>query len=195
MANKTRCDYKFLDCRYATSSEIQNWANSTLVFTNCDVGSQNVSINYGIYIQALQNGVATISLSEKYFFSVWWGLQQLTYVLLHYLKNFDNSSAALPQSLDTPPDQSSINSSLSIQFLLWCFNSLQNTGFCHFSDKWIFFFWDVFGVSTYGNPLVTSSFIGENLFAIGLTLLSIGLFAQLIGSMQVIYIPGTTLQS
>lgn len=42
---------------------------------------------------------------------------------------------------------------------------------------------------------MTSSFIGENLFAIGLTLLSIGLFAQLIGSMQVIYIPGTTLQS
>lgn len=44
----------------------------------------------------------------------------------------------------------------------------------------------IFGVSTYGNPLVTSSFIGENLFAIGLTLLSIGLFAQLIGNMQVI---------
>nr|CAB3482584.1 unnamed protein product [Digitaria exilis] len=41
-----------------------------------------------------------------------------------------------------------------------------------------------FGVSTYGNPLVTSSYIGENLFAIGLTLLSIGLFAQLIGGMM-----------
>lgn len=48
-----------------------------------------------------------------------------------------------------------------------------------------------FAISTFGNPLVTSSFIGENLFAVGLTLLSIGLFAQLIGSMMVSYLNKT----
>uniref|UniRef100_A0A0E0QGD4 Cyclic nucleotide-binding domain-containing protein n=1 Tax=Oryza rufipogon TaxID=4529 RepID=A0A0E0QGD4_ORYRU len=116
MAHKGLCDLHFLDCKYATSSNSQSWANSTNVFTHCNANSNSVSINYGIFIQAIQNGVTTASFSEKYFYSLWWGLQQLT---------------------------------------------------------------------TYGNPLVTSSFIGENLFAIGLTLLSIGLFAQLIGNMQV----------
>ncbi|XP_062195712.1 probable cyclic nucleotide-gated ion channel 14 [Phragmites australis] len=113
--NKTPCDFKFLDCRYSTSSESHNWAQSTNVFTKCNVDSNSISINYGIFSQAMKNGVATTSFLEKYFYSLWWGLQQLT---------------------------------------------------------------------TYGNPLVTSSFIGENLFAIGLTLLSIGLFAQLIGNMM-----------
>uniref|UniRef100_A0A0E0EJK5 Cyclic nucleotide-binding domain-containing protein n=1 Tax=Oryza meridionalis TaxID=40149 RepID=A0A0E0EJK5_9ORYZ len=116
MAHKGLCDLHFLDCKYATSSNSQSWANSTNVFTDCNANSNSVSINYGIFIQAIQNGVTKTSFSEKYFYSLWWGLQQLT---------------------------------------------------------------------TYGNPLVTSSFIGENLFAIGLTLLSIGLFAQLIGNMQV----------
>lgn len=116
MAHKGLCDLHFLDCKYATSSNSQSWANSTNVFTDCNANSNSVSINYGIFIQAIQNGVTKTSFSEKYFYSLWWGLQQLT---------------------------------------------------------------------TYGNPLVTSSFIGENLFAIGLTLLSIGLFAQLIGNMQI----------
>ncbi|RCV30441.1 hypothetical protein SETIT_6G094900v2 [Setaria italica] len=107
------CDFKFLDCIYATSNRSQTWAKSTEVFAKCDVNSN--SINYGIFIQAMENGVVAISFHEKYFYSLWWGLQQLT---------------------------------------------------------------------TYGNPLVTSSYIGENLFAIALTLLSICLFAQLIGSMM-----------
>ncbi|KAF8654947.1 hypothetical protein HU200_061379 [Digitaria exilis] len=113
MADKIPCDFKFLDCIYATSNQTQVWAKSTEVFAKCDVNSNG--INYGIFIQAMKNGVAAISFPEKYFFSLWWGLQQLT---------------------------------------------------------------------TYGNPLVTSSYIGENLFAIGLTLLSIGLFPQLIGGMM-----------
>ncbi|WVZ94332.1 hypothetical protein U9M48_040236 [Paspalum notatum var. saurae] len=49
----------------------------------------------------------------------------------------------------------------------------------------LFIFPEIMLLSTYGNPLVTSSFIGENVFAIGLTLLSICLFAQLIGSMMI----------
>ncbi|TVU42158.1 hypothetical protein EJB05_08550, partial [Eragrostis curvula] len=127
--SKLPCDPKFLDCQYAISMESQNWANSTNVFTNCNAESGSVSINYGIFIQAMQNGVLTASFSEKYFYSLWWGLQQLTFV---YLK----------------------------------------TNLLHVNN-------------TFGNPMVTSSFIGENLFAIGLTLLSIGLFAQLIGSMMI----------
>jgi cyclic nucleotide gated channel, plant len=79
--NKLPCDPKFLDCQYATSIQSQNWANSTDVFTKCNDDSSSVSINYGIFIQAMQNGVLTASFSEKYFYSLWWGLQQLTFVL------------------------------------------------------------------------------------------------------------------
>ncbi|CAL4997797.1 unnamed protein product [Urochloa decumbens] len=114
MTDNAPCDFKFLDCIYATSNQSQIWAKSTKIFTKCNVDSN--SINYGIFIQAMENGVVEISFQEKYFYSLWWGLQQLT---------------------------------------------------------------------TYGNPLVTSSYVSENLFAIALTLLSIGLFAQLIGRMMV----------
>jgi cyclic nucleotide gated channel, plant len=78
--NKLPCDPKFLDCQYATSIQSQNWANITDVFTKCNDDSSSVSINYGILIQAMQNGVLTASFSEKYFYSMWWGLQQLTFV-------------------------------------------------------------------------------------------------------------------
>ncbi|TVU42148.1 hypothetical protein EJB05_08540, partial [Eragrostis curvula] len=140
--SKLPCDPKFLDCQYAISMESQNWANSTNVFTNCNAESGSVSINYGIFIQAMQNGVLTASFSEKYFYSLWWGLQQLTFVYLKTnLLHVNKSSSTLSY----------------INILLY----------------------------TFGNPMVTSSFIGENLFAIGLTLLSIGLFAQLIGSMMI----------
>nr|CAD1823157.1 unnamed protein product [Ananas comosus var. bracteatus] len=114
--NTTSCGFKFLNCEYASSTEAQIWANTTNVFTNCDASNKTIPFNYGIFLLGLQFGAATASLSEKYFYSLWWGFQQL---------------------------------------------------------------------STYGNPLVTSAFVGENLFAIGLTTLSLGLFAQLLGSMLI----------
>ncbi|PVH36516.1 hypothetical protein PAHAL_6G090700 [Panicum hallii] len=97
MTDNAPCDFKFLDCIYGTSNQSQIWAKTTKVFTECNVDT-------------MQNGVFEISFPEKYFYSLWWGMQQIN---------------------------------------------------------------------------ETSSYIGENLFAIGLTLLSIGLFAQLIGSMTV----------
>lgn len=88
MAHKGLCDLHFLDCKYATSSNSQSWANSTNVFTHCNANSNSVSINYGIFIQAIQNGVTTASFSEKYFYSLWWGLQQLTFVFRYLLNAF-----------------------------------------------------------------------------------------------------------
>ncbi|KAJ3698424.1 hypothetical protein LUZ61_002129 [Rhynchospora tenuis] len=114
-SNQT-CNFQYLECRNTGSQDSQNWANSTSVFTNCNAATKGISFNFGIFLIALQYGLTTTSLSEKYFYSLWWGFQEL---------------------------------------------------------------------STYGNPVVTSSFIGENLFAIGFTLLSIFLFAQLIGSMNI----------
>ncbi|XP_073001819.1 cyclic nucleotide-gated ion channel 17-like [Typha latifolia] len=112
----TPCEFKYLDCDFLRWSDGQTWANSTSIFTNCDANNNGIAFNYGIYSFALQYGVVSTSLSEKYFYCLWWGFQQL---------------------------------------------------------------------STYGNPLMASSCIGENLFAIGLTTLSLGLFAQLIGSIQI----------
>ncbi len=88
MAHKGLCDLHFLDCKYATSSNSQSWANSTNVFTDCNANSNSVSINYGIFIQAIQNGVTKTSFSEKYFYSLWWGLQQLTFVSRYLLNAF-----------------------------------------------------------------------------------------------------------
>ncbi|KAJ1697970.1 hypothetical protein LUZ63_006482 [Rhynchospora breviuscula] len=114
--NNQTCNFQYLECRSTGSQDSQNWANNTSVFANCNAATKGISFNFGIFLIALQYGLTTTSLSEKYFYSLWWGFQEL---------------------------------------------------------------------STYGNPVVTSSFIGENLFAIGFTLLSIFLFAQLIGSMNI----------
>ena len=50
MMNKTPCDSKFLECIHATSSESKNSAKSTNVFTKCNT----ISINYGIFTQAMK---------------------------------------------------------------------------------------------------------------------------------------------
>ncbi|RLM60480.1 hypothetical protein C2845_PM14G06680 [Panicum miliaceum] len=68
------------------------------------------------------------------------------------------------------------------QILVWAI--LPSLSFRYFDTSLFLIILVQSAVSTYGDPLETSSYIGESLFAIGLTLLSIGLFAQLIGSMM-----------
>ncbi|KAJ3693371.1 hypothetical protein LUZ60_008851 [Juncus effusus] len=114
--SKIPCNFIYMECKNLDTQDSKNWANNTSIFSNCNANNRTIPFNFGIFLFALQYGAVTTSFSEKYFYCLWWGFQQL---------------------------------------------------------------------STYGNPLVTSSFLGENLFSIGLTILSLGLFAQLIGSMQI----------
>ncbi|KAG6526027.1 hypothetical protein ZIOFF_016001 [Zingiber officinale] len=91
------------------------WAQATQVFGNCDANNPNITFNYGIFQNALTNEALSTEFIKKYFYCLWWGLQNL---------------------------------------------------------------------SSYGQTLTTSTFIGETLFAILIAILGLVLFAHLIGNMQ-----------
>ncbi|CAL9171009.1 unnamed protein product [Musa hybrid cultivar] len=108
------CVPSFLDCS-SNESVRHNWANLTNVFHNCDPSNDNITFKYGIFESALTNGALSTAFIKKYFYCLWWGLQNL---------------------------------------------------------------------SSYGQTLTTSTFIGETLFAILIAILGLVLFAHLIGNMQ-----------
>ncbi|KAK4490899.1 hypothetical protein RD792_001615 [Penstemon davidsonii] len=112
--NTTGCSLSFLDCGTLSHIDRVNWANSTLVFTKCNP-DDTTFFNYGIFGNAIANNVVSSKFIEKYFYCLWWGLQNL---------------------------------------------------------------------SSYGQALSTSTFIGETLFAILIAILGLVLFAHLIGNMQ-----------
>ncbi|KAG8375353.1 hypothetical protein BUALT_Bualt10G0091300 [Buddleja alternifolia] len=112
--NTTGCSLTFLDCGTLTHSDRAQWLNSTLVFTSCDP-SNTTFFNHGIFGNAVANNVVSSQFLEKYFYCLWWGLQNL---------------------------------------------------------------------SSYGQTLSTSTFIGETIFAILIAILGLVLFAHLIGNMQ-----------
>ncbi|XP_073101297.1 cyclic nucleotide-gated ion channel 17 isoform X3 [Elaeis guineensis] len=114
--NGTTCDLKFLDCDISNWRARQLWATQTNVFSNCNANNQSITFNYGIFSGSLNNDVVSTGFIEKYFYCLWWGLQNL---------------------------------------------------------------------SSYGQPLIPSAFIGETTFGIFIVLVGLVLFAQLIGNMQV----------
>lgn len=109
------CSLGFLDCGSIDDAGRVAWANATAVFSNCDPSNSNISFKFGIFGNAVTNGVVSTKFIEKYFYCLWWGLQNL---------------------------------------------------------------------SSYGQSLTTSTFIGETLFAILIAILGLVLFAHLIGNMQ-----------
>lgn len=110
----TNCSLHFLDCRTVDHDERRTWANSTAVFSNCNPDNTTF-FNFGIFGNAVTNNVLSVNFIEKYFYCLWWGLQNL---------------------------------------------------------------------SSYGQTLSTSTFIGETAFAILIAILGLVLFAHLIGNMQ-----------
>ncbi|CAI9784757.1 unnamed protein product [Fraxinus pennsylvanica] len=113
-SKSTKCSLKFLDCGTLGRSDRNMWVDSTTVFNYCNPeGTSN--FNYGIFGNAIGNQVVSSAFLEKYFYCLWWGLQNL---------------------------------------------------------------------SSYGQTLMTSTFIGETLFAILIAILGLVLFAHLIGNMQ-----------
>ncbi|KAL3613148.1 putative cyclic nucleotide-gated ion channel 14 [Castilleja foliolosa] len=112
--NGTRCSLRFLDCGTLGHGDRGMWVNSTLIFSKCDPGDASY-FNHGIFGNAVANNVVSSRFVEKYFYCLWWGLQNL---------------------------------------------------------------------SSYGQSLSTSTFIGETMFAILIAILGLVLFAHLIGNMQ-----------
>ncbi|KAK9097944.1 hypothetical protein Syun_024989 [Stephania yunnanensis] len=109
-----KCIYSYFECD-SSSPEVRGvWARNTSVFKNCDP-SNTINFNFGIFSNALTNKVVSLRFIQKYFYCLWWGLQNL---------------------------------------------------------------------SSYGQSLSTSTFIGETIFAILIAIFGLVLFAHLIGNMQ-----------
>ncbi|CAI9298202.1 unnamed protein product [Lactuca saligna] len=111
---KASCKASYLDCSTINDIERKNWAKVTNVFEQC-TGDDDLPFKYGIFQNAVQKNVISSSIFHKYFYCLWWGLQQL---------------------------------------------------------------------SSYGQNLSTSTFIGETSFAILIAIVGLVLFAHLIGNMQ-----------
>ncbi|KAK6912445.1 Cyclic nucleotide-binding domain [Dillenia turbinata] len=109
-----KCNVRYLGCDTFDDADRQQWARNTSVFSSCDP-ENNISFNYGLFMNAITNNVVSSEFIEKYFYCLWWGLQNL---------------------------------------------------------------------SSYGQTLTTSTFIGETAFAILIAILGLVLFAHLIGNMQ-----------
>lgn len=107
-----KCDVSYLDCESSTHEDRWIWSNNTTVFDYC--GTDN-NFNYGIFGDAVTNKVFSSKFLEKYFYCLWWGLQNL---------------------------------------------------------------------SSYGQNLSTSTYMGETSFAILIAIFGLVLFAHLIGNMQ-----------
>ncbi|XP_010548626.1 PREDICTED: cyclic nucleotide-gated ion channel 17 [Tarenaya hassleriana] len=107
------CLLYYLDCDSIYDSSQMTWAKVTNVFKSCD--AQKGDFKYGIFENAITKNVVSSKFFERYFYCLWWGLQQL---------------------------------------------------------------------SSYGQNLTTTTFIGETMFAVLIAILGLVLFAHLIGNMQ-----------
>lgn len=81
-----KCIPYYFDCSTLREADRMAWENSTHVFNNCNPESDGISFQYGIFENALTNAVVTSDFLEKYFYCLWWGLQNLRYVTsLHFI--------------------------------------------------------------------------------------------------------------
>lgn len=70
------CDIKFLDCDGTSNS---TWANTTTIFINCNASNTSIAFDFGMFQPALMNQAPAERFVMKYFYSLWWGLQNLRY--------------------------------------------------------------------------------------------------------------------
>lgn len=78
---KELCKASYLDCSTINDIERKKWAEVTNVFKGC-TGDDDLPFKYGIFQNAVQKNVISSSIFHKYFYCLWWGLQQLRYVFL-----------------------------------------------------------------------------------------------------------------
>nr|CAD1823158.1 unnamed protein product [Ananas comosus var. bracteatus] len=64
--------------RENASSNVTSNVTSRVCFSNCNAGNQNINFKYGIFLPALNDGAVSTNFLEKYFYCLWWGLQQLS---------------------------------------------------------------------------------------------------------------------
>ncbi|XWS70553.1 hypothetical protein CRYUN_Cryun03dG0057300 [Craigia yunnanensis] len=72
-----RCNPHYLDCGTLNDGGHQKWENSTVMFSKCDPYN-DISFDYGIFEIALTKQVLSSDFLQKYFYCLWWGLQNLS---------------------------------------------------------------------------------------------------------------------
>lgn len=78
-----KCLLNYLDCDTFDYDKRNAWANSTNVFSNCNPNN-NITFDYGIFKNAVGKNVISSNFAVKYFYCLWWGLQQLRYLHCFY---------------------------------------------------------------------------------------------------------------
>ncbi|KAI9072915.1 hypothetical protein K1719_045130 [Acacia pycnantha] len=68
--------FLYLDCDSLNLEQRKTWANVTSVFSNCD--PNNKQFDFGIFENAVLKNVVSTDFISKYFYCLWWGLQQLS---------------------------------------------------------------------------------------------------------------------
>ncbi|KAK8545359.1 hypothetical protein V6N12_026195 [Hibiscus sabdariffa] len=71
-----QCNLHYLDCGTLLDGGRQKWENTTVVFTNCQPSDNG--FDYGIFEIALTKQVLSSDFLQKYFYCLWWGLQNLS---------------------------------------------------------------------------------------------------------------------
>ncbi|KAL3532913.1 hypothetical protein ACH5RR_006434 [Cinchona calisaya] len=72
-----KCVLRYLDCDTPNSSDWQAWTLGTNVFGSCDPNG-NTTFKYGIFENAVGKNVVSTGFVQKYFYCLWWGLQNLS---------------------------------------------------------------------------------------------------------------------
>ncbi|KAL5559406.1 hypothetical protein UlMin_035617 [Ulmus minor] len=72
-----QCLLKYLDCDAFDNENRRQWLNSTTVFRSCNPETAT-NFNYGIFGNAVRNNIVSLEFLEKYFYCLWWGLQNLS---------------------------------------------------------------------------------------------------------------------
>ncbi|KAM3244468.1 hypothetical protein ACQJBY_056041 [Aegilops geniculata] len=73
--NETGCDIRYLDCDMAPN---QKWASTTDIFHSCNASDTSITFDYGMFLPALSDLVPAQGFLIKLFYSLWWGLQNLS---------------------------------------------------------------------------------------------------------------------
>lgn len=72
---RVNCHLYYLDCDSMYDAKQLSWANVTDVFKLCDARSGE--FKYGMFENAVTKKVVSSNFIERYFYCLWWGLQQL----------------------------------------------------------------------------------------------------------------------
>uniref|UniRef100_A0A1J3DJD4 Putative cyclic nucleotide-gated ion channel 17 n=1 Tax=Noccaea caerulescens TaxID=107243 RepID=A0A1J3DJD4_NOCCA len=73
---RVNCHLYYLDCDSMYDAKQLSWANVTNVFKLCDARSGE--FKYGMFENAITKKVVSSNFIERYFYCLWWGLQQLS---------------------------------------------------------------------------------------------------------------------